>query len=429
MKRVLSLALILLLGVAVALGLRYDRGYVLIGYGHWTVETTLAVFLVLLLLLFALFYALLRLWKGLRVSPRVVARQRQRAKEKRAGRALEQGLVAEVEGDFRRAERALAARADDSNTPVVFYLAAAWAAQEEGALSRRDEYLRRALARSPKAALAIRLVQARLQMAAGELEAALATLRALREEAPKNGQVLRLLTELYQRLGDWEALTRLLPELRRRKVLPEVELTTMERAAYYALVDHYGEQGDLDRLHQVWARMPRELRYEEEILARYASALIDGGEGVVVAALLGDALERRWSPRLVYLYGLVEGHGLEARLKRAEGWRKQHEHDPVLHLSLGRMCLVLKLWGKARGYLEQACERGRLPEAHCLLAQVLEESGEEGAARIHWREGLQLAAEEERRRWMRGDVPRQPGLPMPRPDQLPALSLANSKAS
>jgi len=40
-KRILGLALILLLGVAVALGLRYDRGYVLIGYGHWTVETTL----------------------------------------------------------------------------------------------------------------------------------------------------------------------------------------------------------------------------------------------------------------------------------------------------------------------------------------------------------------------------------------------------
>ncbi len=427
MKRIIGLALVLLLGVAVALGLRYDRGYVLIGYGHWTVETTLTVFLLALILLFALLYALARLWHALRVSPRLMARHRERAKEKRAEKALEQGLVAEVEGDFRRAERALAARADDSPTPVVFYLAAAWAAQEQGATDRRDDYLRRALARAPKAAVAIRLVQARLQMAGGELEAALATLDELRRKAPKNPQVLRLLAELYQRLPDWNALVHLIPELRRRKVFPEDRLVDLEARAYGELVRECTERGDLDRLHAVWAGMPRPLRYREDLLARYTSALIEGGEGMAVAALLGDALERRWSARLVYLYGLIDGHGVQERLRRAEGWRKAHEHDPVLLLTLGRLCLALELWGKARAYLEAACERGRLPEAHCLLARLLERAGEEAVAHRHWREGLELAVEEERRRWLRGEVTAQPGLPIPRPDQLP--SVAGSKES
>ncbi len=422
MKRILGIALILLLGVAVALGLRYDRGYVLIGYGHWTVEMTLAVFVLLLLVGFTLVYFLLRLWHGVRVSPRLMAKHRERAREKKAERALEQGLVAEVEGDFRRAERALASRAEDSATPVVFYLAAAWAAQEQGALDRRDDYLRRALARAPKAAVAIALVQARLQMAAGQGEAALATLRHLRDQAPKNPQVLRLLAELLQQLEDWEGLARLLPELRRRKVLDEMALEALEQRVFSVLIDRYAERGDLDRLHRIWAQMPRELRYQEAVLGRYASALIEGGEGMVVAALLGDAVERAWSARLVYLYGLVSGPDVKQRLKRAEGWRKAHEQDPVLHLTLGRLCMTLQLWGKARGYLETACERGRLPEAHWLLSQVLEQAGEEIGARAVWKEGIKLAAELERRRWLRGEGGEQPGLPIVRPDPLPAVA-------
>ncbi len=427
MKRILGIALILLVGVAVALGLRYDRGYVLIGYGHWTVEMTLAVFGLLFMAAFALLYFLLRLWHGVRVSPRLMAKHRERSREKKAERALEQGLVAEVEGDFRRAERALASRAEDSATPVVFYLAAAWAAQEQGALDRRDDYLRRALARVPKAAVAIALVQARLQMAAGQGEAALATLRHLRDKAPKNTQVLRLLAELLQQLEDWEALVRLLPELRRRKVLDEEALEQLEQRVFSVLIERYAERGDLDRLHRVWAQMPRELRYQEAVLGRYASALIEGGEGMVVAALLGDALERAWSARLVYLYGLVNGPDVKQRLKRAEGWRKAHEHDPVLHLTLGRLCMALQLWGKARGYLQAACERGRLPEAHWLLSQVLEQADEEAAARAVWKAGLELAAELERRRWLRGEGGEQPGLPIVRPDALPAVAVAPSR--
>jgi HemY protein len=45
---------------------------------------------------------------------------------------------------------------------------------------------------------------------------------------------------------------------------------------------------------------------------------------------------------------------MEARLRRAEGWLDAHPNDPALLLAAGRLCVRLKLWGKARQYLERS---------------------------------------------------------------------------
>uniref|UniRef100_A0A1I7Y2X0 TPR_REGION domain-containing protein n=1 Tax=Steinernema glaseri TaxID=37863 RepID=A0A1I7Y2X0_9BILA len=63
----------------------------------------------------------------------------------------------------------------------------------------------------------------------GDTEAALVTLQAMHERHPHNVQVLRQLQRLYQQRGDWSAVIRLLPELRKDKVLSAAELAELER--------------------------------------------------------------------------------------------------------------------------------------------------------------------------------------------------------
>jgi len=61
-------------------------------------------------------------------------------------------------------------------------------------------------------------------------------------------------------------------------------------------------------------------------------------------------------------------------------------------LVLGRLCLRSRLWGKARSYLETSIGVQPSPEAYQELGLLLEQMGELEQAMVHYRAGLELAA-------------------------------------
>ena len=114
------------------------------------------------------------------------------------------------EGRWRQAERDLLRYVEHSDTPLLNYLAAARAGQQQHAYERRDEYLHLAQSSMPSADVAVALTQAELQLAHQQHEQALATLTRLRAIAPRHTYALRLLVRVYQRLEEWEELRKLL---------------------------------------------------------------------------------------------------------------------------------------------------------------------------------------------------------------------------
>src|SRR3546814_11789063 len=60
-------------------------------------------------------------------------------------------------------------------------------------------------------------------------DGALSTLQAMHDRHPHNAQTLRQLQRLHQQRGDWSAVVRLLPELRKDKVLPPAERSEERR--------------------------------------------------------------------------------------------------------------------------------------------------------------------------------------------------------
>ncbi|WP_399361225.1 heme biosynthesis HemY N-terminal domain-containing protein [Thiohalobacter thiocyanaticus] len=58
----------------------------------------------------------------------------------RARHSLNQGLLALSEGDWPRAEKLLVEHADDSESPLLNYLAAARAAQDQGRMPAANQY-------------------------------------------------------------------------------------------------------------------------------------------------------------------------------------------------------------------------------------------------------------------------------------------------
>ena len=107
MRLILAAFVALLLAVVATLWVKEDNGYVLIGYGQWSIEGSLALLTLLGLMLFILLHLSLRVLSRLWHMPERVAEWRRKRRVQRAQRSLTRGLVELAEGRWKVAERHL----------------------------------------------------------------------------------------------------------------------------------------------------------------------------------------------------------------------------------------------------------------------------------------------------------------------------------
>jgi HemY protein len=397
MKRVYVIVfLAIAAAVAIGMGVAKHPGYVLIDYPHvlryesglWS---TLAALIVLVLAVFILWLVL----GLLGVSSGVVNPWSSRNRDRRVQVAIEQGQMDLAEGRWASAQKHLHRAAEADRQPLLYYLGAARAANELGRYEDSDNLLERALQRQPQAELAIALSHAQLQMDRGDTEGAQQTLQVMRERHPHNAQLLRQLQRLHQQRGDWSAVVRLLPALRKDKVLPAAELAELERRAWgeNLTLAAYTEGEGLAALQQAWQQLSAAQRQELPLVLAYADQLRQLGAQDEAEEVLRGALKRSYDSHLARLYGLVRGSDPARQLQVAEGWLKQHPNDPGLLLTLGRLCLQNRLWGKARDYLESSLRLERNPEACAELARLLAQLGDTERSNLLFQEGLGLLDE------------------------------------
>ncbi len=393
MKLLLLSFLTLLGSVAVTRLLQHDPGYVLVSFGGWHLESSLVVAVVIVVLIVSLLHFSLRLLRQAWSAPAQLRHWEQKRRLQRARRSLLQGLVQLAEGNWEKAERLLTRDVETAELPLLNYLSAARASQQQGAHDRRDTYLRLAHESMPEAGMAVGLTQAELQLAHKQMEQALATLMQLRQQAPQHTYVLRLLRTLYEQLGDWRNLLDLLPELRRHKIADQEELEELELNAHRRQLQHLARRQDAKVLRTYWSPLPKRLRCHPAMVDVYSNMLIDQGEQEEVEALLRSTLEKCWSPQLVERYGSLQDTDHVAQLATAENWLNEHSGDSVLLYTLGRLCLRNRLWGKARSYLEASIGAGGKlqPDAYRELGGLLEQLGEADAAMECYRNGLLLS--------------------------------------
>ncbi|MEY3106673.1 MAG: hypothetical protein RIT35_841, partial [Pseudomonadota bacterium] len=126
-----------------------NPGYVLIGIGHWSLETSLVTFSAIQLITFYVLYLFFR-WMGwLFRLPGQLKNRGKNINFNRSQQALIAGLVDSAEGNWERAENVLIKHASHSGAPLIHYLTAAKAAQSRGAFDKRDDYLRKATQEAP----------------------------------------------------------------------------------------------------------------------------------------------------------------------------------------------------------------------------------------------------------------------------------------
>ncbi len=385
----------LLILVIVILGLvllvRDDPGVVFVGYRGWEINTSLAFALgVLVIVMVAVYYGI-RLLRGLLRLPDAMHRQSQNRRYGKARRQLNQGLIDLAEGRFAQAENNLMRLVDFSESPLVHYLAAARAAQLQGKHDARDNYLMSAHEANPGAELAIGVTQAELQLAHQQSEQALATLTHLHSIAPRHDYVTMLLARAYYELEDWPALVKLLPDVRRKKLIKEKRLHEMELAGYRgALEQAASSQQSFDK---AWSGMPKHMQTDARMMRFYLDMLASHRwHSSSAEQMVAKSLDNQWDDQLIEVYGRYESRDTGAQLARAEKWLDDYGHNENLLLALGRIAMRSRLWGKAQGYFEASIGARPTPAACLALAELLEQQLQQPEkAAAYYQQGLKLS--------------------------------------
>jgi len=390
MRKLFALILVaLLLGVGVVAIIETDPGYLLLAYGDYTLESSLWVGLVLLVLLVLLLYGLLALVRRLLGGQKSLVGWWGSRRVRKASRLTRRGIINFSQGNWARARRELLRAAAGSDLPLVNYLLAAQASARLGEMDNMQEYLGAATETGPGAAVAVDLARAEMLLQAGQYQQALGVLLPLRETATRHPRALLLLQQAYTGVGDWQALAELLPVLKKHKLLPAAELERLERESSGRLLQQAGDSGaDVDGLCAVWHKLPAQTQRDPALLRLFVARLVDMKAYALAEKTILQALKHDWDAELVRLYGHVESPNPRQQLARAEGWLEAHPRDAQLLLCLGRLSARDKLWGKAREYYESSYRLQRSPETCAELGRLLAALGEANVAAAYFREGL-----------------------------------------
>ena len=394
MKLLFTILIILIVAIALALVAHQDPGWVVFARGRTDVRMTLTVFIILAVISFALVYFLTRLLITSIRMPNAFRDWRSQQKRSKARRETNRGLVKLAEGNWAQAERHLLQRVANSDIPLLNYLSAAKAAQKQNAEERRDNYLALARDSIKNSSFAVDLTQVELQLVQGQFEQSLASLVSLHTASPKHSHVLFLLARTYELLRRWSELRDLIPQLRKYKVINDVELEKLELSVHRELMRQAAAQVKSDELLAIWQRVPKSFKQNVELLRHYVRCLLLLECKEQAEQVLRDRLKRSWDVELAYLYGLIDSKDKDRQLAVAETWLKDQDEDPILLLTLGRLCMRNKLWGKAQSYLKASLGFQARSDTYKELGDLFELLEEHEQAASSYRQGLMLAAEE-----------------------------------
>lgn len=348
---------LLVVACAAAFGwqtLAADPGYVLIQVGSTSIETSVVFAVVALLLAFGLLSLLLRV---LRWPSKAWSRRAQ----KRGHERIASGLVALVEGNYRRSLRDLDRASHQTGLHAPALLAAAFAAHATGEGESANDLLGKVSDEVPAAA---QILRARFALDTGDADAALRSFDTPRLEnaAPPNARCLQIEAALL--CGKNALALEALQALIRRNTLNETTFNALQARVLSAALS--GAK-DADSLGTLWSGLSRNQRNVPEAISAYARRAAASGQTLAAMDELESALQRNWSELLIRTYGELGEAGADSRLRRAENWLDKQPNSPGLLLTLGRLCIYGQVWGKANEYLQ----RGLALEASAPLWESL----------------------------------------------------------
>lgn len=407
MRAILWFLGLVILAVSLALLAQLNPGNVVVFVPPYRVDLSLNLCLLGLALIFGLSYIGLRALGTLRRLPQQAKIWRQTRHAQQAAVAMRAALQAFYEGRFAKAERMAQQAAQQAEWTALANILSARAAQRMQEFARAEQALNALHAKGdPKThpesnagvaqfRTAVLMTRAEMQLDQRNPEAALESIDELNRRGARHIAALRVAVRAHQLAGNWREVLRHLRILAKREALHPVALQQMRLNAYRKLL--LEEQTNPEGLLALWRSFPAVERQHPGVAAAAARSLLAAQLPLAAAHALEDALNVEWDAELIRLYAACASADMAANrhlLEQAEKWQQHHPSDAALLATLGKLCLHVQLWGKARGYLAHALKLAPRADTHLALAHLAEATEDATSAAQHYKAAAELALEQ-----------------------------------
>ena len=362
-----------------------------VSYGQDSWELPLALGLLIIAVAFAILYLVFNFLFGIFRAPKKARAWNAQRQNKNAQNNTLRGYARLIEGDWVQGERDLVKHLGHCNTPMLNYLGAAYAAQQQQNFSKRDEYLALAETIDPTNRMAIDISRARMLTQAGQFDEATKLLSGMQMHAPANKTILRLMADVCKRTEDWQGLGSLLPGLRKAKALPDEQLFALELAVADAGLSRALPDAQNPVTLEQYKKLPGKRKKQAAMALIYARKLLEEGDLSAAEKVIRKAIEKNWNSELARLYGLTRVENLRGQIALAASWLSEHEQDANVNLTLARLNYAYGQIGKSRVYYNMAIELGAGDEAYFELGQFYEEEGNHKTALLYYKRGIEAS--------------------------------------
>jgi HemY protein len=404
------LAIVLALLVSLYLGFPGDPGYLLIAFGDTTFETSLFALLVAVTVVYLVSKLILIVFHW--INPWHLIRFGRNYKEhlraKSRSKTIE-GLLYFTRGSWESSYNLLKKGMKDPDASVVNYLAAAYAAHQQGNKDAWMNCLETAENEYPAARSTINSLKAQLLFKSNQLEQCVAVLQQMKTSSLNDASLLQLLKDVYLKLNDWEQLEKLLPALEKNSVIDGQEAELIRVRIFmenlYRISNRRVDFSDVEigaQLEKAWKKGAASYKQDEKIVKHYAELLFKLDQKEQAGKAIEVALNKSWSDELIKRYGELDFGTPHRQLLIAESWIQDRPGNARLLVALGRIAMRNELWGKAREYFDTSIEISPTAQAHGELARLLKFLGEE------------ILADEHQEKFLQGIGIELPNLPMPK---------------
>ena len=351
------------------------NGYVLLEFFQYSLETSVPVLLLGMLLGYLLIRILTLIWR----SPRIIREMLANRSAKRTQRLLNDSLILLSKGDIRRAKKKLKS-ASSTNHPILqSFLLNIEMSIESGDIAESHNWVEKASSKLPEVKDYIYTFASKSLIDAGCFIDARSYVDELIESNPKNPAANQLLFKILKDTRDYDLILRKIFEF--SDYINDDELAQTIHSMVKDAIKHQKPT------ETVIDRIPKSIETHSMIVTSKIEAWINNKEYLKAEIELRKQIPNNWNKELILLYAELGEDNLNGLSERVDKWLEERPKDANLWLVASRLAQKDGLWSKAQQCIERSIEIKPVSEVYTELALILSELGEKEQAS----EALKLA--------------------------------------
>ena len=351
------------------------NGFVLMEFFQYSLETSVPILFLGMLLAYLLIRILALIWR----SPRIIREMLANRSAKRTQRLFNDSLILLSKGDARRAKKKLKS-ASSTNHPILqSFLINIEMSIGSGDIAESHNWVEKASSKLPEVKDYIYIFASKLLIDAGCFIDARSYVDELIESNPKNPAANQLLFKILNDTRDYDLILRKIFEF--SDYINDDELAqTIHGLVKNALANQQPTK-------TIFERIPRSINTHPMIVTSKIEAWISNKEYLKAETELRKQIPNNWNKELILLYAELGDDKVNELSERTDKWLEERPKDANLWLVASRLAQKDGLWSKAQQCIERSIEIKPVSEAYTELALILSELGEKEQAS----EALKLA--------------------------------------